>query len=322
MRFSPIVAHRFTLVAVLAFILIALIAPSFSPAAESVPATPPPAPVFARIPVEGIELLAIRDGAASMKLDLVAGAQEGEVKAILAKAGLPEAPVPAAINVFAVKIQGKWVLIDAGLGEGKTPELGRMAATLKGAGIDPAAVSHVLLTHLDFDHAGGLLTPQGEKEFPKATIMASEAEVAGSIAEAGKPAPVRPAAEAVKKAIAAYRAAGHFRTFKPGGEVVPGITAIDLSGHTPGHTGYLIQGTGKVKVLAWGDTLHMAAIQFTAPWLNTKYDQDPSAAQVRRQKTLEWVAAEPILVAGVHIPFPGVGRVEKDGQGFRFLPAK
>ena len=100
-------------------------------------------------------------------------------------------------------------------------------------------------------------------------------------------------------------------------------TAIDATGHTPGHTAFMIESAGS-KVLAWGDTLHAIALQLPHPEIYPAYDYDPVAATATRKAVLEKVSKENIPVAGAHIPDPGVGRImtAPNGQGYAFTPGK
>ena len=102
-------------------------------------------------------------------------------------------------------------------------------------------------------------------------------------------------------------------------ELLPGITAIANYGHTPGHTAFLV-GDGSDKLIIAGDFLHIALVQFPVPDISASYDVDPKAAAVARRQIMDYVAKNKIPIGGVHIVYPGIGMVETDGTGFRFLP--
>ncbi len=99
-----------------------------------------------------------------------------------------------------------------------------------------------------------------------------------------------------------------------------GIFAIEAFGHTPGHTVFLVVSGGE-KLLVWGDIAHAMAVQMPRPEISVRYDVDPDAARASRLKILEYAATNRIPVAGMHIPYPGVGTVEKAAQGYKFTPA-
>jgi glyoxylase-like metal-dependent hydrolase (beta-lactamase superfamily II) len=96
--------------------------------------------------------------------------------------------------------------------------------------------------------------------------------------------------------------------FEFGSELVPGLTTVDARGHTAGHTAYLLD-IGEEKIFFWGDLIHAAALQFPRPDLSPRYDMNPVAAAETRLKFLEQVTRDGLIVAGAHLPFPGLGRV-------------
>jgi len=103
------------------------------------------------------------------------------------------------------------------------------------------------------------------------------------------------------------------------GEVMPGVSALLLAGHTPGHTGWLIE-SGKEALLIWGDLVHLASIQIPRPDTGLVFDVDPQAACATRRRMFDRVAADRLTIAGAHMDFPGFGAIVRKGSGFRFEP--
>ena len=103
------------------------------------------------------------------------------------------------------------------------------------------------------------------------------------------------------------------------GEAMPGISAVLMPGHTPGHTGWLIQ-SGKDGLLIWGDLVHLAAIQIPRPDTGLVYDVDPQMACATRMRMFDRIAADRLAVAGAHMDFPGFGAIVRKGTGFAFEP--
>ena len=97
------------------------------------------------------------------------------------------------------------------------------------------------------------------------------------------------------------------------------ISAVLLAGHTPGHTGWLIQSRGE-RLLIWGDLVHLASIQVPRPDAALVFDVDPQAASATRRRMFERVAADKLKVAGAHLDFPGFGAIVRKGTGFAFEP--
>ena len=93
------------------------------------------------------------------------------------------------------------------------------------------------------------------------------------------------------------------------GEVAPGITAVPLPGHTPGHTGYRIE-SGAESLLIWGDITHVPEVQIPRPDVTVIYDVDPGQAEASRRRILAETATAGQLVAGMHIHFPGYAHVD------------
>jgi glyoxylase-like metal-dependent hydrolase (beta-lactamase superfamily II) len=225
---------------------------------------------------------------------------------------------PSSINVFLLEIKGaerRLYLMDAGFGQ-LGPGKSDLPEQLRALGAAPGDIDGVLLTHMHTDHIGGLLK-DGKRAFPRAAIVVSAPEINYWTALAGKE-PGNPNAALVKKVLSAYGA--DIKTpFVFGEEVLPGVQALDASGHTPGHTVFNLEADGG-RLLIIGDLLHAAALQFPLPDECPRYDMDTQAAVKARKRILDLAAERNIPTAGMHIPFPGTGSVNKDGAGYAFAP--
>ncbi len=248
-----------------------------------------------------LEVIAIQDADSTMRRGLFPGIPEEE---FLKLAGGPQAP--ASVNVYLLRRGKETILIDTGNGG----ERGSLLKKLETLRISPDQIDAVLLTHMHGDHIGGLLTEQGNAVFPRATIHVSEPEhdywQSGAAGARG---------ELARKVLKVYM--GRIQTFRFDDEVLPGIRALDASGHTPGHTVFETP-----SLLIVGDLLHAAAIQFPHPNFNATYDLDPVKSCRARKKFFDLAAASSKPVAGMHLPFPGVGRIVADGEAYRFEPQK
>jgi glyoxylase-like metal-dependent hydrolase (beta-lactamase superfamily II) len=230
---------------------------------------------------------------------------------------VPSGLAPSAILAFLLQSPETAILIDAGMGTGTLEK--DLAAT----GLAPEDISLVLMTHLHGDHLGGLMA-QGRPAFPKAQVRLAREEHDFWMSEANlaKFPERRANFELARQILPAYGAA--VKTFEFGTEVAPGLTAMAAVGHTPGHTVYLLE-TGKEKILFWGDLVHAAALQFPRPDVSPRYDHDPETAAATRLEFLELTSREGLIVAGAHLPFPGLGRVTArsgDKPSFTFTPLK
>ncbi len=208
---------------------------------------------------------------------------------------------PTATNVVLIRNGDHIWLIDAGYGA-------TLFDTLEALGLGSRDVDRVLLTHMHGDHIGGLL---------KDGARAFDAPLGLSATEAGYWAGQEGSAKTVldlykPETLELYRLGE-----APLGR--EGIFPVEAFGHTPGHTAFLVV-SGDEKLMIWGDIAHAMAVQMPHPEISVRYDVDPDAARVSRLEILEYVVANNIPVAGMHIPYPGIGIVEKAGQGYKFTP--
>jgi len=209
------------------------------------------------------------------------------------------------------------VLIDTGGGSQLMASMGRLPSALRAAGVAPESIQTVLLTHLHGDHCGGLVNAEGNASFPKAELVLHRAEAAFWLESDLDKVPDRQTFEFVRHMLAAY---GNRTRLIEEGEVVPGIHAVPLPGHTPGHTGYRI-GSGPSSLLIWGDIVHVPAVQSAIPDAGTAMDVDRALAVKTRKEAFRQAAEAKSLIAGMHLEFPGVAQVQVEGDAYRFVAA-
>ncbi|CAG9167203.1 MBL fold metallo-hydrolase [Cupriavidus respiraculi] len=245
----------------------------------------------------------------------------GEADALLAAAHLA-APVEGSINAFLINTGTRLVLIDSGAGALYGAEGGHLLANLRAAGYRPEQVDDVLLTHLHADHVGGVVD-QGRIVFPNATVHVSREDERYWLSPANRataPALLHAMFDAASGSLKPYLAAQRLRTFEAGAEIVPGIHAEADAGHTPGHTIYRVQSRGQT-LIAWGDTVHVAPVQFADPGVTVRYDSDAAQAAQQRLRLYADAARQGHWIAAAHIAFPGLGHIGAGASGFRWIPA-
>lgn len=226
------------------------------------------------------------------------------------------------VNAYAIHSAGRLALIETGSGNYLAPTAGKLRQNLAAAGIDTGAIEAVLLTHMHPDHSAGLTDPATKRRFfPNAELVVHENEPRhwdddAAMARASERAR-KLYFECAREQIAPYR--DRLRTFNTGREVFPGVTSVPLNGHTPGHSGYRIDSGGE-SLLIWGDIIHVPEIQVPRPEVTIEFDTDPAAAAATRRRTFDMVARDRLLVAGMHIHFPGFAHVAQRGEGYALLP--
>lgn len=199
------------------------------------------------------------------------------------------------------------IMVDSGWGD-ELALKGHAKELMAKRGIRPEEITDILLTHMDFDHIGGL-TSNGKALYPNAVLWVAKPEFDAWKTGNVKARP-QEAIDLAKSVIKAYD--GRTRIIEHGSEVFLGIVAREASGHTPGHTVWDI-GNANDKITIAGDLIHVAPVQFMHPDLSTTYDMDMSKAVETRAKILDKASADKNIFAGMH--FSKIGEVRKDGKG-------
>lgn len=268
-----------------------------------------------RIQVGEIEVVALLDSRSALPRTLFPDAEKPG-----ADASFGPGPYATDVNCFAFRSGGRLHLVDAGCGPWRGETNGKLIEAMRTAGLDPADVEAILMTHMHGDHSGGLFTEAGAT-FPKAELLLAEAEAA-FWSDPGLPsrAPERMQATVAtaNRALATYR--DRTTLFQPDREIAPGVTAIALPGHTPGQTGFRIESGGQ-HLFIWADIIHVQAIQFPHPDWTIAFDTDGAQAARTRQRIFAECAAEGTRVAGMHLAFPTIGQVVKESDGYGWAPA-
>jgi len=248
---------------------------------------------------------ALRDGGLSVPNDnktLAINKTKAEVDPVLAANNLPTDQLSLSVEPLIVRTTDKVLLFDTGAGKLFGPTVGMLPATMAAAGIDPASVTDIFISHAHGDHIGGLVNDAGALAFPNAAIHISAAEWGAMQADTNLAAIVT----AITPKVAAFEA---------GADVVPGVKAVDIKGHTPGHSGYLITSNDQ-SLLYIGDMAHHSVISVQQPDWTIAFDGDAPTAQASRKDVIASAADSGQRIYAPHFPFPGLGRFEKKGEGY------
>lgn len=279
---------------------------------------------FYRMKLGAFEIISLSDGSSTRLLEQQLSLLHGntpEIKDVLTRA-YPNNQIPSSVNAFLINTGSKLILIDAGNGKTGNPAMGRVLQNLRAAGYQPENVGEVYLTHMHPDHVGGLILDDTPL-FVNATVYANKAEAEYWLSidnlNAAPPEAKR-SYQIAQKALAPYVKAGKFKTFEAGTQLVSGIRAETLPGHTPGHTAYFVE-SGNNTLILWGDIIHVAAVQFSVPSVSISFDSNQTEAKETREQILREAADRGWLIGGAHLPFPALGHVIANPQeGYSFIP--
>jgi glyoxylase-like metal-dependent hydrolase (beta-lactamase superfamily II) len=280
-------------------------------------------PGIYRMKVGSYEVTILNDGTAALPTKYYSGDPAGAAK-LLENAFAPSKEMaPTSFNAWLINTGDKLVLVDTGYSNGIGPVAGHLPKALATAGVNPADIDAVVVTHVHPDHCNGLLTTDKQIAYPNATVNINGDEFAwwmeGDVKiPEGKPF-FKDLFEGGRAVFKPYIDGKRVQTFKDGAEIAPGVTAVTAPGHTVGHTMMRVT-SGNDQLLIWTDIVHSTALQFPEPERSIAYDLDPPQAIATRKKVMDMVSTDRVTIAGMHIGFPGVGHVVKAGTGYAFLP--
>jgi glyoxylase-like metal-dependent hydrolase (beta-lactamase superfamily II) len=282
-------------------------------------------PGYYRIELGRFEITALFDGALELETSLLKNISAADLQELLARKFVGNPKMQTAVNAYLVNTGSNLVLVDVGAAKLFGPSLGFVLENMKAAGYDPAQVDTVVITHLHGDHVGGLNDAGGRALFPKAKILVAKADndfwLSQEIAD-GSPVELQPFFKIARDSAAPYLASGQWQTFTEGDTLVSGIHAVKADGHTPGHTAFAVESEGQ-KLLIWGDLVHAHAVQFARPGVSIEFDIDQEKAIATRHSIMKAMATGDSLVAGMHLPFPGIGHVLADGENtYSWVPVE
>src|ERR1700737_607221 len=300
-----------------------------APAKAAAPLADKQAPSFYRYKVGDIQVNAVFDGSTTFDLadNFVLNAKKDEVNAALDKAFLPKDKMTLLFTPLAINTGGKTVVIDTGMGGGALAASkganGQFATNLAAAGIDPKSVDMVVISHFHGDHVNGLLAADGTPAFPNAEVLVPATEWKFWMDDGEMSRAPGGRMQGLFKNNRNIFDAGLKKKVTPyewGKEVAPGLLAVETAGHTPGHTSYVLS-SGSGKVFIQSDVTNNPTPFASNPGWHAFFDQDGDMAEKTRRRVYDMVVAEKLQLQGYHYPFPGLGHIEKDGSGYRVIPA-
>ena len=280
------------------------------------------APGYFRTKVGAFEVTALFDGGGQIDPKLL-HADIGKINQLMGRVFSDANNIRGAIAAFLVNTGTQLILVDSGTGgHWGGPALGHLVENMKLSGYTPEQVDLVLVTHLHADHVGGILARDGGLAFKNAIVRVAKADSDFWLSEevaAKAPKEAQEFFALARAAAAPYLKAGRWQTFIGAQQLAEGVKSRPIVGHTPGHTGYEFTSEGQT-LLVWGDVVHAAPVQLPNPEVGIAYDIDGPNAIKARQELFADISAKGTLIGGAHMPFPSLGRVRRDGDGYAWVP--
>jgi glyoxylase-like metal-dependent hydrolase (beta-lactamase superfamily II) len=228
-----------------------------------------------------------------------------------------------ALNCLLVETPSGRVLIETGIGERVTDKVREMrkyegkpiVVAMTDAGFDPATVDVVVMSHLHFDHAGGLLRTDGSRAFPRAKIVAQRAEWEIALDDNS-----RIVASYDQPELRMVEAWGAEAAVEGERELLPGVSVAMTGGHSKGHQAIVVRGSGPgSRTLAFFGDLGMRPWSANPRWV-TAFDDFPLDSVEVKGELFARAADEGWLIALSHEPVTPIGRLAPDRDRYRFDP--
>lgn len=261
------------------------------------------------------EVTILTDGGLDFGPELFPGTLPSHIAELMAR----QAAASIATNFNAVLIRqgGRVVLCDAGPRDLFGPGCGFLPEALAEAGAAPGAVDTLFATHMHPDHVAGMITAEGTAVFPAAELVVTRAEYdfwTDEAATGAMPAPIPDWAALARAVFAAY--ADRLRLIGGEDEIAPGLSALPLPGHTPGHSGWRLA-SGGAQLVHGGDIIHAPVLQAADPEIAIAFDLDMDTARATRKRLLDQLASEGALFTGGHLLRPAFYHAVRAGAGYR-----
>lgn len=266
-----------------------------------------------RFTIGSIGCTVLLDGASLLGIERIVrrfpDATEAEYRQAYAEIGLAIEDADLCFNILVAKVGDQTIMVDAG--EAGKPNGGHLLASMQLAGIAPDSITLVVITHTHGDHVLGLLSDANTPVFPNATYVIARHEMAFWQERITTE-------HADQRPIVAMLEAQGLRLIEMDEQIIPGLTAVPLPGHTPGQIGLVFESEGE-RLLHLADLLHMR-MQFAHPEWSASFDLDTSVSVPIRREALGLAADANMLALFYHLTFPGLGQVKRTGAGFIWEP--
>ncbi len=279
-----------------------------------------------RFKLGAFDISVLSDGTVPQDLyTLLRGSNKSDIDQLLINSHLSN-PVEASINSYLINTGNRLILVDTGAGSFFGAGYGgKLVQRLQSDGYEPSQITDILITHVHTDHSGGLVN-NGQVVFPNATIHIGKADLdffLDAKNQNGVKNYDKVYFQQATTALTPYIKLGHINPISGSKQLFTGVNAVPTPGHTPGHYFYTVESKGK-SITFIGDSIHVESVQFPRPDITITYDVDQPNAAKQRAAQFEKLAKEGKLIAAPHLPYPGLGYINKEisGHGYRFIRAE
>lgn len=275
---------------------------------------------FYRFKLDNFQCISVSDGVLNAPAAMFAGNASKQQIARVLSDSFQDENLTLDCNILYINTGKNKVIIDTGNGAlAPAPTAGKLVNNLRQAGVNPNEIDSIIITHAHADHVGGFTDKQGRFLFPKATYYIHDTEYnfwtdpkASLPKLIGGEKMAKTMLETAKKSLGLI--GKRFQKFPVGKEIIPGFTAINALGHTPGHVAIKITAKG-ASLIHTGDTVHHYAINLWHPEWQPTFDADPVQAATTRQQILSQIFTDRALIFAYHFPFPGLGHIRQRSEG-------
>lgn len=277
-------------------------------------------PAIAKVSLGQMTITSVSDGSLELPANMVIGSlSDGQRAALQNDFNLSDTLTPPC-NLTLLQTNDRTVLFDAGSGPEFMSSAGYIIDALDAAGVYPEDITDVVFTHAHPDHIWGLVDDFDDLTFPNANYLIGQDEwdywtdpnTVDTIGDART-------TFAVGAARRLDRIRDQVSFITDGAEIMSGVAARATYGHTPGHMAFEVR-DGSNSLMILGDCIGNHHMALRHPTLLSGSDQDPETGAATRVALLDQLVHEQMQVLGFHLPGNGIGRIEKDGDGYRFTP--
>jgi glyoxylase-like metal-dependent hydrolase (beta-lactamase superfamily II) len=278
---------------------------------------------FRKYKVGDIEVFSLIDGMRDVSLrdGMVKNVGVDQIRAALRSAGFADNQAPSRFMVMALRLRDQLVLVDSGTGGHPIygAGVGRLFESMAAAGLDPKAVKTILISHFHGDHIFGLMNNETNAQvFPDAEIVVPAAELKWWTRPGVESIDLGPTrtglAQRIQTTMAIWK---NVRPFEGEPELLPGVHAVQVPGHSPGMVAHLIT-SGREQFLISADVVNLSPHIAVNPEWQLAIDQDPQMAVETRKRIFDRAVADQLTISGTHWLMPNVGKFAKDGNGYAF----